>query len=97
MKRAIIILVFALGCTTTETVVDRVEVPVPYWKPPQNVQPLPERRPLESKRITPAEASEDTQAAFRAVAEDLRALIEENETIRHLYLELVKLINEVPE
>jgi PBP1b-binding outer membrane lipoprotein LpoB len=99
MKRFLLLLAAAafLGaCTTTETIVDRVEVPVPYWNPPENVQKLPERAPLESKRITPEMASEDTQAAFRALAEDIRALIEENELIRFYYQELVTLISGGP-
>ena len=97
MKRHIIILLaLVAACTTTETVVDRVEVPVPYWNPPENVQKLPERPPLESKRITPEMVSEDTQAAFRALAEDIRALIEENELIRFYYQELVTLISGGP-
>lgn len=99
MKRSIIILMLMaiFGCTTTKTVVDRVEVPVPYWTKPDNIKELPARKPLESKRITPEEAQVDTQQAFRAVGEDIRSLIEENEYIRHLYNELVKLISTPPE
>jgi len=99
MKRLALLLLFTAivaGCTTTKTVVDRVEVPVPYWRPPTNIQPLPERQPLESKRLAPEQAEADTNAAFQAVAEDIRMLLEENEMIRHLYEELVALISEEP-
>lgn len=97
MRRMIIILLLLAGCTTTETVIDRVEVPAPYWDPPENVQTLPPRAPVRALALTPEEAAADTQAAFRTLAEDIRALIEENEHIRHLYEELVKLIEEEPE
>jgi len=92
MKKLLLILLLA-GCGTT-TVVDRVEVPVPYWEKPKNIKELPDRAPLESQRISPEEAKEDTRAAFQALAEDVRALIEENEHIRFLYEELVKRITE---
>jgi len=85
------------GCTTTKTVVDRVEVPVPYWNPPQNIQPLPPRVPLEYVHITPESAKEDPREAFRALGEDIRTLIEENEHIRFLYDELVKRISKPQE
>ena len=98
MKKLLILLaVFAIGCTTTETVVDRVEVPVPYWEAPENIKELPQRTPLRSKMIPPEAASADTEAAFEAIGEDMANLIGENELLRHLYEELVKLIKTEPE
>jgi len=99
MKRSLLVLLCVLvaGCTTTETVVDRVEVPVPYWEKPDGIKELPERTPLRYKTIPPEASKEDTEAAFEAVAEDMGSLLAENELLRHLYLELVKLIETEPE
>jgi len=97
MKKLLILLaVFAIGCTTTETIVDRVEVPKPYWEKPEGIKELPERTPLRYKTLPPEAAKEDTEAAFEAVGEDIGNLIAENELLRHLYLELVKLIETEP-
>ena len=47
--------------------------------------------------MTPEEATADTKTALQALGEDIRALIEENEHIRFLYEELVKLIKTEPD
>ena len=96
-KLALVLCLLFAACTHTQTVVERVEVPVPYWAPPTDIKELPARKPLETQRITPVEGANDPTAAMRAVAEDIRALIEENELIRHYYEELVKLIEAKPE
>jgi len=96
MKKLILLGALLVGCGTT-TVVDRVEVPKPYWEGPKNIKQLPERIPLESDRLTPDAAKEDTKAAFRAIADDMAALIAENETLRMFYEELVKLVTTEPE
>jgi hypothetical protein len=91
-KLVLIMALVVAGCSTVK--VERVEVPVPYWSPPQDIKELPHRKQLETQKLTPEQAAEDTRVAFRAVAEDLRYLLEENETMRHLYEELVKLCKE---
>jgi hypothetical protein len=91
MKRlALTVCLLLSACGTTKVV--REEVPVPYWSPPKNIKQLPPRQPLEASKLTPEQASMDTKAAFQAVAEDLRMLLEENELLRFYYEELVKAI-----
>jgi len=98
MRWAFIVLIMLVSaCTTTETVVDRVEVPVPVREEITDIKELPEKTPLRSKRITPEEAKTDTEKAFEALGEDIVNLLVENETIRHLYNELVKRIKSKPE
>lgn len=97
MKRLLLLLPLLLcACTTTETVVDRVEVPTPYWRPPTNIAKLPERQPLATQDLTPEQAKADPKEAFQRLAEDISGLLAENEQIRHLYDELVKMITEEP-
>jgi hypothetical protein len=76
--------------------VRRVEVPVPYWEPPSGIQPLPTPPPLRSKGIAPAEAEIEVREALRLVAEDLRACLEDDALIRHLYESLVALCTQEP-
>lgn len=98
MKRLVLILIILVSaCTTTRTVVDRVEVPVPYREEITDIKELPARTPLQSAKITPEEAKADTERAFEAVGEDIANLLAENEVLRHLYNELVKRIKTPPE
>jgi len=98
MKKALLPLLLLLSaCGTTQTVVDRVEVPVLYWEAMDNVRELSPRHQLESKEMTPEEAAADPREAFRRVGEDIAKLIAENEQIRHLYNELVKRVQTKPE
>ena len=97
MKRlAIVLIILVSACTTTETVVDRVEVPVPYREEITDIKELPPRTPLESTQISPEDAKTDTERAFEALGKDIVNLLGENETIRHLYLELVKRVKGEP-
>lgn len=99
MKRFLILLcvLLAVGCTTTETVTRTVEKPVPYWKAPENIKEEPARTPMRHVMLTPESAQEDTEAAFEALGEDIANLLAENEVLRHLYAELVKLCKTEPE
>jgi hypothetical protein len=84
MKRFLLIpLLLALGCASTKVI--RTEVPVPYWDPPKNVAELPDRYQLRSLEMAPEAAAEDTRAAFQDLLRDIAGLIEEAETVRHLY------------
>ena len=94
---AIVLIMLVSACTTTETVVDRVEVPVPVREEIKDIKELPERTELRSKKISPEEARADTEKAFEALGEDIGSLLAENEVLRHLYNELVKRIKTPPE
>jgi hypothetical protein len=100
MRRQIIILscVVALcACGTTQTVVEEVEVPVLYWEPMDNIKDAPDRHQLVSKELTEEQAMEAPRDAFRRLGVDIAKLIAENETLRHLYNELVKRATTKPE
>lgn len=86
-----LIVLFLSSCTTTKTVVERVEVPQPYWDPPkaEMIEELPARTPMLYETITPMESMDDVRSAFQALGEDIRALLQENEEIRHMYEQLV--------
>lgn len=85
------------GCpASTGTTIRRVEVPVPYWEAPAGIQPLPEPPRLKSKELTQQEAVAAVLEALRLVAEDLRACLEDDAMVRHLYSELAKLCSEPP-
>ncbi len=80
------------GCTTTETVYERVEVPVPYWSPPKNIAPPPPRPILQAGDISREDAEADPKTALQTVGQDLGAALAWGEALLHLYLELVKLV-----
>ncbi len=85
------------GCgTTTETVYERVEVPVPYWSPPKNIAPPPPRPILQAGDISREDAEADPKTALQTVGQDLGAALAWGETLEYLYLELVKLISFEP-
>jgi len=91
-----VVLVTTLGCATTETVrVVREEVPVPVTTY-HDLKDAPPETPLQSQRITPAEAQDDPQRALTALGDDLTALLEENATLRWLYNEAIKLCASPP-
>ena len=96
MKKLLPLLLLLAACGTT-TVVDRVEVPVLFWEPMDNVKELHTRVPLESKQMTPEQAEADTREAFRRLGADIGNLVAENEQIRFLYDELVKRVQTKPE
>jgi hypothetical protein len=85
-----------VGCTTTEAVYERVEVPMPYWNPPENIAPTPPLPLLQAGDLTRAEAEADPRAALRVVGQDLSAALAWGEQLAHLYAELVKLIHAEP-
>lgn len=82
------------GCAHERVVTERVEVAAPYWSPPkkEEIKELPPRAPMIWTTITPEAASADSKIAFQAIGEDMRALIEENETIRAMYEALVEFV-----
>ena len=86
-----------VGCTTTETVYERVEIPVPYWDKPDNIAATPPRPNLQAGDISRAEAEADPREAFRVLGQDLDASLAWGEHLLHLYLELVKLISFDPD
>lgn len=90
-KLAVILCLLFAGCTTTKTVVERVEVPQPFWDPPKKemIKELPPRTPMLYNTMTPTESMADVRSAFQALGEDIRALLEENEQIRFMYEQLV--------
>lgn len=95
---AVFCVLAVLGCATTERPVRtvRVEVPVPYWDPPTDIADLPPETPMESQRISEADAVADPKRALTALADDLTKLLGEVEEVRWLYSELVKLITAAP-
>jgi hypothetical protein len=80
------------GCTTTETVYERVEVPVPYWSPPSNIAPPPPRPILQAGDISREDAEADPKTALQTVGQDLDAALAWGEALLHVYIELVKLV-----
>jgi len=80
------------GCTTTETVYERVPVPKPYWNPPENIAPPPARPVLQAGDISSEDAEADPRAALQIVGMDLAAALVWGERLEHLYIELVKLV-----
>ena len=81
---------------SNQTTVRRVEVPVPYWEAPAGILPLPEPPTLRSKLMTAEEAEAEFLEAIRLVAEDLRACLEDDALVRHLYSKLVTLCSVPP-
>ena len=80
------------GCTTTETVYERVEVPVPYWSPPSGIVPPPPRPILQAGDISREDAEADPKTALQTVGQDLDAALAWGEALLHRYIELVKLV-----
>jgi hypothetical protein len=100
MRRLIVVLaLLASACGSTNTVVDRVEVPVPYWDPPkrEEIKPLPEPYDPLFWSLDPESAKVDTEVAFETLGEDITNLLAENETLRKLYNDLVEFITTRPE
>lgn len=84
------------GCTTTETVYERVPVPEPYWDPPATIARPPLRPNLQAGDISREEAEADPREAFRVLGQDLDAALAWGEHLLHLYLELIKLVEFEP-
>ncbi len=85
-----------VGCASTETVYERVEVPKPYWSPPENIAPPPPRPVLQAGDISRENAEADPKTALQTVGQDLGAALAWGEALEYLYLELVKLISFEP-
>lgn len=94
---ALCVLMLATGCATgkTKVVYDRVEVPKPYWDPP-DARPLPQKPSLQTDSLTIEAAEADPTAALVMVGQDLALVLGDNELLRHLYQELVQLIVSKP-
>ena len=88
----VFLVLWSIGCTTTETVYERVEIPVPYWEEPEDIAPAPPRPNLQAGDISRDEAEADPREAFRVLGQDLDASLAWGEHLLHLYLELVKRI-----
>lgn len=91
-----ILVMMSFGCATTETVYERVEVPVPYWSPPGNIAPAPPRPKLQAGDLAREEAEADPRAALLVLGQDLSAALAWGEMLEHLYAELVLLIAAEP-
>ena len=92
----LIVVLAGCGSTQTKVVYEKVDVPKPFWDPPENVRQLPEPVDLQTDHLTPEAATADPTAALVMVGQDLGLCLGSNELLRHLYLELVKLISEPP-
>jgi len=95
---AIAILLLTIGCKSAAPVVkyERVEVPQPYWSPPENVASLPDEPWYEVPHLTLAEAEARPMDALAKVGQDLSSCLEDSEHVRWLYRQLVLLIAETP-
>lgn len=90
------LVMWSFGCTTTETVYERVEVPVPYWDPPTVIVQLPPRPTLQAGDVSPADAESDPREALRILGQDLSIALAWGERLAFLYSELVKLVEADP-
>jgi hypothetical protein len=81
------------GCSTaaprTQTVYERVEVPVPVWTPPEHIAPLPDPPRLRMDDLT---GDEPYGVILTAVGRDYLTLLIDNANLRHLYSKLVALV-----
>ena len=97
---SLLILVMITACRSVsvpDPCRDPEPVPVPYWDPPANVQPLqPAPKYLTPDTPTPTNEAE-TEAAIEALVRDFLAAVGDSEMCRHKYEALVeRIITEVP-
>lgn len=100
MKTLALVFVLALtvGCASVaDPCRDPETVPVPYWDPPANVQPL-QPSPIYLSPDTPTPTNEaEAEAAVEALVTDLLAAATDAEECRHRYSALVeRIMTEVP-
>lgn len=89
-----VFLLTGCGSTQTKVVYEKVDVPRPFWSPPEDIKPEPEEPNYQAGHVTPEEAATDPTTALVVVGQDLDMCLGSNELMRHLYRELVKLIAE---
>jgi hypothetical protein len=94
---AVTIVLLLTGCGTTKTkvVYDKVEIPKPYWDPP-DAKPVPEEVTYQTDHLTPEAAEADPTAALVMVGQDFGLCRGNNELLRSLYIELLRLIRSEP-
>ena len=93
---AAIIVVVALGCTTTKIEREMVPDPQPYWDPPSNIAPLPPEPELRAGTMPEPDTPETVTLFIRRVGQDLNACLASDGEVRRLYLLLVDLVTVEP-
>jgi hypothetical protein len=87
-----LVVLLNVGCRSADpkVVYERVEVPMPYWDPPENLKPLPPEIELQSSHLSPGEAKADPTTALILVGQDFGLCLGDLEELRHLYEELLR-------
>lgn len=93
---AVVVLVVALGCTTTKIEREMVPDPQPYWDPPEHIAPLPPAPELRAGDVPEPRTPDEVTRFLRRIGQDLNSCLADDSEVRRLYLLLVDLVTAEP-